>query len=88
MPEKTTLPRSAMNILPLKERMKILRTHMPELDPSIRSHNFEEVNQGLPPEDALTEATRCIACAKPGCVVQCPVGVKIKDVVELICAGD
>ena len=26
-----------MNILPLKERMKILRTHMPELDPQVRS---------------------------------------------------
>ena len=32
MSEKNTLPRSAMNILPLKERMKILRRHMPEMD--------------------------------------------------------
>ena len=79
---------SEKNTLPLKERMKILRTHMPELDAEVRSHNFEEVNQGLPPEDALTEATRCISCAKPGCIVDCPVGVKIKDVVALIYAGD
>ena len=35
-----------------------------------------------------TEATRCIACAKPGCSVDCPVGVKIKEVVALIYAGD
>ena len=34
MAEKNTLPRSAMNVLPLKERMKILRAHMPELDPA------------------------------------------------------
>ncbi|MDE3150583.1 MAG: NADPH-dependent glutamate synthase [Acidobacteriota bacterium] len=68
--------------------MKIARTQMPELDPDVRSHNFEEVNLGLPPADALTEATRCISCAKPGCVVECPVGVKIKEVVALICAGD
>jgi glutamate synthase (NADPH/NADH) small chain len=79
---------SEKNLLPLKERMKILRTHMPEADPEQRSHNFEEVNQGLPAEHALTEATRCIACAKPGCIVDCPVGVKIKDVVALIYAGD
>jgi len=79
---------SEKNMLPLKERMKIGRTHMPELDPEARSHNFEEVNLGLPPADALTEATRCISCAKPGCVVECPVGVKIKEVVALICAGD
>jgi glutamate synthase (NADPH/NADH) small chain len=77
-----------MNILPLKERMKILRRHMPEADPSVRSRNFEEVNLGLPEADALTEATRCIECAKPGCVVDCPVGVKVKEVIALIHAGD
>ena len=77
-----------MNVLPLKERMKILRTHMPELDPAVRSRNFEEVNQGLPIADALTEASRCIECAKPGCIVDCPVGVKVKEVIALICAGD
>jgi NADPH-dependent glutamate synthase beta subunit-like oxidoreductase len=37
---------------------------------------------------AVTEASRCIECAKPGCVVDCPVGVKIKEVVALIYAGD
>jgi glutamate synthase (NADPH/NADH) small chain len=74
--------------LPLKERMKIARTHMPELDPQVRSHNFEEVNLGLPVAEAITEATRCLACAKPACVNKCPVGVKIKDVVALIHAGD
>jgi glutamate synthase (NADPH/NADH) small chain len=77
-----------MNILPLKERMKILRTHMPEADPALRSRNFEEVNQGLPTADALTEASRCIECAKPGCIVDCPVGVKVKEVIALIHAGD
>jgi glutamate synthase (NADPH/NADH) small chain len=79
---------SEQNALPLKERMKIARTHMPELDPLLRSRNFEEVNLGLEAASALTEATRCIACAKPGCIVDCPVGVKIKEVVALIHAGD
>jgi hypothetical protein len=88
MPERSALPRSAFNILPLKERMKILRTHMPEADPLARSRSFEEVNLGLQTADALTEASRCIECAKPGCVVDCPVGVKIKEVVALIYAGD
>jgi glutamate synthase (NADPH/NADH) small chain len=77
-----------VNPIPLKERMKIVRTHMPELDARVRSQNFQEVNQGLVEADALTEATRCIACAKPGCVVDCPVGVKIKEVVALIHFGD
>jgi glutamate synthase (NADPH/NADH) small chain len=77
MLEYRTLPNSAKNVLPLRERMKIARRHMPELDARVRSRNFEEVNLGLLSADALTEATRCIACAKPG-----------KDVVALIYAGD
>jgi len=46
------------------------------------------VNLGLSYVAALTEATRCIECAKPGCVVECPVGVQIREVVALIHAGD
>jgi glutamate synthase (NADPH/NADH) small chain len=88
MPENSTPPAPQHNPLPLKERMKIARTPMPERDPEARSRSFEEVNLGLLPGDALTEASRCIECAKPGCVVQCPVGVKIKQIVALIAAGD
>ena len=61
---------------------------MPELDAEVRAHNFAEVNQGLSATAAVTEATRCIACARPGCQLECPVGVKIKDIVALIYAGD
>lgn len=78
----------AANPLSPKERMKIPRVHMPELDADVRARNFEEVNLGLPVRDAIGEATRCIACAKPGCQVECPVGVKIKEVVALIHAGE
>lgn len=80
MPDKNTLS--------LKERMTIARVPMPELDPSVRSRCFEEVNRGLASPDADTEATRCIECAKPGCIQQCPVGVNVKAFVALICAGD
>ena len=79
---------SNSNPLPLKERMKILRHDMPAQDPAIRCHNFLEVNQGLSVESAHDEAFRCITCGKPGCVQQCPVGVHIKEVVELIAAED
>src|SRR5215472_16527417 len=80
MPEKS--------LLSLKQRMTIPRVHMPELDATVRSRCFEEVNSGLPAPDALLEATRCIECAKPGCVEKCPVGVQVKQVVALIYAGD
>jgi glutamate synthase (NADPH/NADH) small chain len=79
---------SDANPLPARERIRIPRIAMPELDPEVRAHNFEEVNQGLAAAAAVTEATRCIACARPGCQIDCPVGVKIKEIVELIYAGD
>ena len=80
MPEK--------NPLPLKERMKIARVPMRELDAQVRARSFQEVNLGFNAFEAVTEARRCIDCAKPGCQVHCPVGVRIKEVVALIYAGD
>lgn len=76
-----------LNPMPLKERIKIPRTPMPELDPATRSRGFNEVNLGFAASEAVREAMRCLTCAKPGCVMDCPVGVKIREVVELICAG-
>ncbi|MDG3005151.1 NADPH-dependent glutamate synthase [Paludisphaera mucosa] len=71
-----------------KDRMKIPRQHMPEQDPARRRRNFEEVNQGLTVLGAATEALRCLSCANPKCTAGCPVGVKVKDFVDLIVAGD
>jgi glutamate synthase (NADPH/NADH) small chain len=79
---------SEKNTIPLKERMKIQRIPMPEQEAAARARNFKEVNLGLQVLDAVTEASRCIECAKPGCVVDCPVGVKIKEIVALIHAGE
>jgi glutamate synthase (NADPH/NADH) small chain len=79
---------SNTNPLPLKERMKLTRIEMPSLAPEIRCHNFEEVNSGLTPAQAHSESTRCLACGKPLCVQSCPVGVHIREVVELISAED
>ncbi len=76
------------NTMPNKERVKIPRTRMPEQDAELRSRNFKEVNLGISAEDAKIEATRCIGCNKPGCMLDCPVGVKIREVVDLIYAGD
>ena len=74
--------------LRLKDRMMIPRVPMPELSACARARNFEEVNLGLDARGAVSEATRCIACASPGCQVECPVGVKIKEIVALIQAGE
>jgi len=76
------------NPVPLKERIKLPRILMHELDADVRSRSFDEVNLGFSQIDAIAEATRCISCAKPGCQSDCPVGVKIKEIVALIYAGE
>src|ERR1700690_1424316 len=80
--------RPSLNILPLKERMKVPRQHMLEQPPLLRATNFTEVNLGYSEELARREALLCLDCAKPACTRDCPVGVKVKDFVALIVAGD
>jgi len=78
----------SLNVLPLKERMKVPRQHMLEQPPLLRATNFTEVNLGYSEDLARQEALRCLECAKPQCTNDCPVGVKVKDFVQLIVAGD
>jgi glutamate synthase (NADPH/NADH) small chain len=46
------------------------------------------VNLGLDAALAEKEAQRCLACADPKCVQGCPVGVKIREVVDLVMDGE
>ena len=78
----------SLNPLPLKERMKVPRQHMPEQPAQLRATNFTEVNLGYSTELARQEALRCLECAKPACTDKCPVGVKVREFVQLIVAGD
>ena len=84
LPVKT----GSLNPLALKQRMKVPRQHMPEQSPQLRATNFTEVNLGYSTELARQEAMRCLECAKPACTIDCPVGVKVKEFVQLIVAGD
>lgn len=71
-----------------KERMAIERVKMPELDATYRATvRDEEVNTGLTKEMALTEAKRCLDCAKPTCVEGCPVNIDIPSFVKNIERG-
>lgn len=78
----------SLNVVPLKERMKMPRQPMREQPASVRATNYKEVNLGYSEELARQEALRCLECAKPACVQDCPVGVKVKEFVQLIVAGD
>lgn len=76
------------NPLPPKERVKLPRQEMPVEPADLRRHDFHEVNLGLSVIQAHAEASRCLECSHPKCVEGCPVGVKVKDFVELIYQGD
>ena len=71
-----------------KERTQIERVIMPELDPVYRATTrTEEVNIGLTKEMAMTEAKRCLDCAKPSCVEGCPVNINIPSFIKNIERG-
>ena len=71
-----------------KERTQIERVKMPELDPVYRATTrLEEVNIGLTKQMAMTEAQRCLDCAKPTCVEGCPVNINIPSFIKNIERG-
>ena len=72
-----------------KDRTGIERCKMPELDPVYRATTrTEEVNQGLTVEQAMTEAKRCLDCAKPTCMLGCPVSINIPSFIKNIERGE
>lgn len=71
-----------------KERTHIQRAIMPELDAAYRATTrTEEVSKGLTKEMAITEAHRCLDCAKPSCVEGCPVNINIPSFIKNIERG-
>ncbi|MCL2650895.1 MAG: NADPH-dependent glutamate synthase [Candidatus Azobacteroides sp.] len=61
---------------------------MNELDPKVRSRNYEEVNLGLAKEQALLEAKRCLDCPDPTCITGCPVEINIPGFIKNIERGE
>ena len=75
--------------LKAKDRVKIPRVRMPELDPAYRATTrLEEVNQGLTVEMAMREAQRCLDCKHPSCVEGCPVNINIPGFIKQIEKGE
>ncbi|MDP8206976.1 MAG: NADPH-dependent glutamate synthase [Candidatus Electryonea clarkiae] len=70
------------------KKPKIPRQKMPEQEPLIRAHNFEEVPYGYSIETAMIEASRCIMCKKPKCIHGCPVGIDIPGFIREIRDGN
>ncbi|MDE6322437.1 MAG: hypothetical protein K2L93_09095 [Muribaculaceae bacterium] len=70
-----------------KERTDIPLVQMPQLDATYRITCYEEVNQGISAEQAITEANRCLTCADPQCVSGCPVNIDIPGFINQIQEG-
>lgn len=68
--------------------MSLTKVKMPEQDPNVRNHNFEEVALGYTELMAMEEATRCLNCKNKPCVSGCPVNVRIPEFIEKVAAGD
>ena len=64
------------------------KTAIPEQDPEVRSHNFDEVSLGYKEEHAVSEADRCLICKKPNCVKGCPVNIDIPGFIRAVDEGD
>ena len=87
LPKHTPLPQQEP--LKAKDRVKIPRVRMPELDPAYRATTrLEEVNQGLTAEKAMREAQRCLDCKHPSCVEGCPVNINIPGFIKQIEKGE
>ena len=61
---------------------------MPEQEPHVRNHNFEEVATGYTEEMAMEEAGRCLNCKHKPCVSGCPVNVRIPEFIQKVSEGD
>ncbi|MDH4067680.1 MAG: NADPH-dependent glutamate synthase [Dehalococcoidia bacterium] len=67
-----------------KSKLNLNRVPIPKQAPEVRKKNFDEVALGYADEQALEEASRCIACKKPGCKDGCPVNVDIPEFIKAV----
>jgi glutamate synthase (NADPH/NADH) small chain len=71
-----------------KDRLNIIRTQMPQMDPFERiKYQDREVNMGLTENQALMEASRCLDCPNPTCIDGCPVSINIPKFIKYIELG-
>jgi glutamate synthase (NADPH/NADH) small chain len=61
---------------------------MPRQEAHVRARNFNEVALGYSLETVVLEASRCLRCKKPKCVLGCPVNIDIPRFVSALADGD
>ncbi len=68
--------------------LSLKKNEMPHQAPEVRAHNFDEVALGYTPEQAMSEADRCLGCKNRSCVAGCPVRIDIPEFLALVKQGD
>ncbi|MFA7181055.1 MAG: NADPH-dependent glutamate synthase, partial [Bacteroidales bacterium] len=67
---------------------KIPRVPVREQDPVARIGNFQEVCYGYNEQEAMLEASRCLDCKNPKCIVNCPVNIQIPQFLHEVEKGN
>ena len=68
----------------MSKNVKLLRVPVREQKPDLRAKNFEEVCFGYNEYEAVKEASRCLRCKNPRCVLGCPVSIDIPSFVAKV----
>jgi glutamate synthase (NADPH/NADH) small chain len=73
-----------------RREVKKVRVPVPEQDPHVRIHNFNEVSLGYSLEQAIEEASRCLQChvKVAPCIKDCPIHMDIPGFIKKIVEGD
>ncbi|MDV4343188.1 NADPH-dependent glutamate synthase [Methanoculleus sp. YWC-01] len=61
---------------------------MSDRSADVRIKDFNEVDCGLSPAEAVAEAERCLQCKKPLCVTGCPVNIDIPAFIGHVAEGN
>lgn len=62
-----------------RDRLKLPHIPIPKRPPEERLADFCEATLTYTPEQAIAEASRCVECTKPPCVVACPLHNPIRE---------
>ncbi|MGA7861303.1 MAG: FAD-dependent oxidoreductase [Thermoplasmata archaeon] len=67
--------------------MRYQRIPIPEDQGGVRAADFEEILHAYSKEEAILEAQRCLQCAMPFCVQECPITQDCRGYISLIAQG-
>ncbi len=59
----------------------------PRIDEATAAHNLREIDPPFSPQEAVTEANRCLYCFDAPCIHACPTGIDVPSFIRKIATG-